>query len=171
MKLDFGPRGALIIDDATITYQNFSGRETQYNREGNRNFAVIIDERYYDELIRLGWNVKTRINKETGELIFYYLPVKVQFNGNTLDPNVYLVSLGKQNKLEEENVGILDKIAISNVNMDIRRRDWNINGKTGVTAYLSGMQVFQEVDRFAAEYFQDGTTVESEDYDDDPLPF
>ena len=48
-------------------------------------------------------------------------------------------------------VPMLDDIDIYSVNLDIRPYDWEVNGKTGRTAYLQAMKVIQEIDRFAAE--------------------
>ena len=48
-------------------------------------------------------------------------------------------------------VPMLDDIDICSVNLDIRPYDWEVNGKTGRTAYLQAMKVIQEIDRFAAE--------------------
>ena len=42
MNLTFAPRGILQIDNARITYKNFAGRGDKFNREGDRNFALII---------------------------------------------------------------------------------------------------------------------------------
>lgn len=45
MKIVFAPRGILQMDDAQLRFKNFSGREDKYNREGDRNFAVVIPQR------------------------------------------------------------------------------------------------------------------------------
>ena len=50
---------------------------------------------------------------------------------------------------------MLDDIDIINVNLDIRPYDWEVNGKTGRTAYLQAIEVFQEIDRFAARYAEE----------------
>ena len=59
MNLTITPRGILQIDDARITYKNFEGRGDKYNRQGDRNFVLIIpEENMAQELINQGWNVK-----------------------------------------------------------------------------------------------------------------
>lgn len=50
---------------------------------------------------------------------------------------------------------MLDEIDIQSVNMDIRPYDWEFGGKNGRAAYLSAMEVTQNIDRFAARYAEE----------------
>ena len=146
MELTIAPRGVLQINDARIIFKNFKG---EYNREGERNFALVIpDEELANILVDEGWNVKIKEAQEEGDIPRMHLPVKIKFNDR--GPHIYVVTNGRKVKLDEESVGMLDRIYISNVNLDIRPYDWEVNGKTGRTAYLQSMECYQEVDdRFA----------------------
>ena len=154
MNITFAPRGILQIDDASIIYRNFAGVGSKFNREGDRNFVLIIPtEEIADALTKEGWNVKIRDPREEGDTPFMYLPVKVKFNDR--GPQVYLVTGNRRNRLDEGTVAMLVDIDIINVNLDIRPYDWEVNGKTGRTAYLQAIEVFQEIDRFAARYAEE----------------
>ena len=151
MNITFAPRGILQIDDARIVYRNFSGKASMYNREGDRNFSVVIPNRdIADELIDAGWNVKVKPPREDGDEPFIHLPVKIKFNGR--GPIVYIRSGKAMVKLNEDTIDQLDNISILSVDLDIRPYDWDINGKRGRTAYLQSICVTQEVDRFAEKY-------------------
>ena len=155
MKLSFGPRDRLIVDDGRIVFRNFEGREDKFNRKGDRNFALVIPtEEMAQALTDKGWNVKIRDNREDGGDLFMYLPVKVKFNDR--GPVVYLNTNGRVNMLDEESVGMIDSIDIATVSMDIRPYDWSLaSGKSGRSAYLERIDVVQELDRFAARYAED----------------
>lgn len=150
MEITFAPRGILQIDDARIIYRNFSGVGSKYNREGDRNFAVVIpNQEIADELIKEGWNVRIKPPREEDEEPFMYLPVKIKFSDR--GPNCYLRSGKVQTKLTESTIGCVDDIDILSVDLDLRPFDWDVNGKTGRTAYLQSIRVTQKIDRFAQE--------------------
>lgn len=159
MELTFAPRGILQIDDARIIFRNFKGTPSAYNREGNRNFALVIPtEEIADALVKDGWNVKIKDAREEGEPPLMHLPVKLNFNGR--GPSIYLVTGDKANKLDEETVGILDDIDILSVNMNVRAYDWvtqegTKNEKRGRSAYLQSIEVFQDIDRISAKYAEE----------------
>ena len=151
MEITFAPRGILQIDDARIVYRNFSGAPSKFNREGDRNFAVVIEtQQQADALIEEGSNVKIKAPRDEGEDPFIYLPVKIKFNDR--GPSVYLRSGKAMRKLGEDTVDVLDNVDILSVSMDLRPYDWEVNGKSGRTAYLQSINVTQEVDRFADIY-------------------
>ncbi len=150
MNITYAPNDILQIDNAKVIFRNFSGAPGKYNREGDRNFAVVIpDDEKAKELTDRGWNVTVKPPREEGEEPFRYLKVKLKFNEH--GPAVYLRTNGVKNKLSEETVGILDNIDILGVDLDIRPYNWEVNGETGRTAYLQAICVTQKVDRFAEE--------------------
>lgn len=155
MNVTFAPRGILQIDDCRIIYRNFSGAPSKFNREGDRNFGVVIpDQETADMLIAEGWNVKIKPPREEGEAPFMFLPVKVKFNSR--GPAVYLVSGSRRTKISEDCIDMLDNIDILSVDLDVRPYDWEMmDGKSGRTAYLQSIQVTQDVDRFEARYSED----------------
>ena len=151
MHITFAPNNILQIDDARIIFRHFSGAPSKFNREGDRNFAVIIPEQEIaDALIAEGWNVKIKPPREDGDTPFMYLPVKIKFNDR--GPRVYLKSGSNMIRLDEESISCLDNVDIISVDLDIRPYDWNVNGMEGRTAYLQSIQVTQEVDRFYDQY-------------------
>ena len=150
MNISF-ERGILQIEDARIIYRNFAGIGSKYNREGDRNFAVIIpNQEIADELIADGWAVKIKPPRDEDESPFMYLPVKVKFNNR--GPAAYVKSGNSVQRLNEETIGMLDEIDIQSVDMDLRGYDWEVNDKKGRSAYLQAIHVTQNIDRFGAQY-------------------
>lgn len=155
MEITYAPKNILQIDNARIVYRNFSGAESLYNRAGDRNFAVIIpSQEMADELSERGWNVTIKPPREEGDQPFVILKVKVKFNRTS--PSIYLVTGDNVKTLNEETVGMIDNIDIDHVDLDIRPYIWEMQGKTGQTAYLNSIRVVQKVDRFMSDY-QHGT--------------
>lgn len=152
------PNGYLEINDARIIWKNFSGRGDRFNREGDRNFSLVIPTQEDCDALRNdtnkygdGWNVKIKPPREEGDTPFMHMPVKVKFNGR--GPNVYLDRGPKKEPLQltEETIACLDDMDILSVDLDIRPYDDKLpNGNTFRTAYLSAMKVYQRLDRFAA---------------------
>lgn len=168
MEITFAPKGIMQIDDARIIFKNFEGRGDKFNREGDRNFSLLIEDPNTAEAMkREGWNVKIKEGRDPDEGPFMRLPVKVKFTD--YGPTVYLNSAGNVVKLNEDSIGCLDNIEIETVNLDIRPYDWDVNGRTGRTAYLQSMEVIQRIDRFAARY--GNTRRDDDDDDDERLPF
>lgn len=157
MKINF--RGNILeIEDARIIYRNFAGVGSKYNREGDRNFAVIIpNEEIKEQLVEEGWNVKIKPPRDEDDSPFMFLPVKIKFNNR--GPAAYVRSGDSVTRLNKDTIDMLDEIDIQSVDLDIRAYDWEVNDKTGRSAYLQAINVIQNIDRFGARYASEDISV------------
>ena len=139
------------IEGARIGFRNFSGEEGRFNPKGRRNFCVFLEEDIAKDMEKEGWNVKWLQPKEEGDALQAYLQVKVVFG--KIPPKIVLVTMRGKTRLDEDTVNILDWAEIQNVDLVIRPYNWEVNGNTGVSAYIKTMYVTLREDEFESKYY------------------
>jgi hypothetical protein len=139
-----------MIEDARIIFRNFAGKEGQYNREGDRNFAVVLPPDIAKQMLEDGWNVRLLASREEGEEDTPYISVAVNFNNRP--PRVVLLTSTTRTQLNEDSVELLDWADIKSADLIARGYDWSVNNKTGTKAYLQSLFVTIEEDALERKY-------------------
>jgi len=139
-----------MIEDAKIVFLNFEGKEGQYNKKGDRNFSVILDQETADQMLADGWNVKYLRAREEGDIQDPYITVSVNYANRP--PRVVLITSGGRTQLDEDSVEVLDYADIEKVDLIARGYDWEVNGKSGTKAYLKSMFVTIAEDELEKKY-------------------
>lgn len=138
------------LENVRLIFRNFAGRPGPYNDEGDRNFAVLLDEKTAKVMDRDGWNVKALKSREEGDPDQPYLPVKVSYKGRP--PRIVIIASGRRTILDEETIDVLDWADIVTVDLIIRPYEWAVGGKSGIKAYLQTMFVTINEDALERKY-------------------
>lgn len=144
-----------MVEDARLIFRNFSGKEGQYNREGDRNFSVILDHEVAEAMLKDGWNVKYLASRDEDEPDTPYIQVAVNFNNRP--PRVVMITSTSRTNLNEDSVDTLDWAEIKNADLIARAYEWTVNGKSGIKAYLQSLFVTIEEDALERKYALDPT--------------
>lgn len=138
------------IENARLLFKNFAGEAGKFNPPGRRNFNVVIPPEFVKQMAEDGWNIRYLKARDEGDTDTAIMQVRVSFDN--YPPRIVLINSSGKTTLTEENVSLLDWADIANVDLTIRPYNWNVNGKSGVTAYLKTMWVTIREDAFEAKY-------------------
>ncbi len=140
----------LELEDAEIMFRNFAGEERQFNPRGKRNFCVIIDDKIADALLADGWNVRQTKPRDEDDSPRHYIQVQVNFKNKP--PKVVIIRGSKQRVLDEEKIDLLDWAEIETADLIVSPYAWELNGRSGITAYLKVLYVVIAEDKLSSKY-------------------
>ena len=142
------------VEGARIIFRNFSGKGSQYDSEGSRNFGLLLSEEDAQMLAADGWNVKRRPPRADDPEGYEqpWLPVKVKFG--KFPPIAVLINSRRKIRLDEDTIGRLDHTRIKNCDVIVRPYNYPASNVTsaGVAAYLKAIYVTVEEDAFEEKY-------------------
>lgn len=141
---------SVMVEGATLIFRNFSGREDQYNRAGDRNFSVILEPDVAEDLLKLGWNVKELPSREEGEPPTSYITVAVSYK--IRPPRIVMMTSRARTNLDEASVEVLDWAEIADADLIFRPYDWVVGDKKGTKAYLQSLFITIEEDALERKY-------------------
>lgn len=167
-----------------ILWRDFQGRKSDFNPNGKRTFSIRIDNMEEAERLRdIGWNVRPRFAYDDDSVINYYtLKVTVNFDSPVSTPVINLVSDRSATRITAENASELDNPSLHFKWVDARVNPyfWEMNGRSGITAYLDKMNIFVETDllderlrQYEEEHFNTGETTDPdlEELANEDVPF
>ena len=115
------------------------------------NFCVIVSDRDIAERMQAdGWNVKWLAPRDEGDEETPYIPVSVSFEN--VPPKIVMLTSKGRTPLDESMVSILDYADIETVDIVLNPYNWEVNGKSGVKAYLKSMYVTIHEDALDRKY-------------------
>lgn len=158
----------LTVENARIIWRNFSGRQTQYNAKGKRNFNLVVPPEDVEAMKRNGWNVKTKEPRPDypDDTPLSTLAVNVRYSEDSRPPRVFLIAGDTRTELDESTIDILDRVQIENVDLIINPSYYDVNGLQGYTAYLQAIYVTIVQDDLEKKY---GSFPESNYTDNSPF--
>lgn len=139
-----------MVEDANIFFLNFEGKEGPYNAAGNRNFTCALDPDVAEAMARDGWNVRELKAREEGDTPTPIIEVTVGYKFRP--PKIVVITSTGRTNYTEEMVATLDFAEIRTVDFIARGNEWEVNGKTGIKAYLQSMYITIEEDALERKY-------------------
>lgn len=141
----------ILFDNAQIRFRNFIGAKGRYNAEGDRNFCLLLDPADASQMEADGWKVKYLKPRDDQDEPTPYIQVAVNYKSGRPPKIVMITSKGKT-VLQEDMVFLLDWAEIENIDLIINKYEWEVNGNSGIKAYLKSMYVTIREDELDRRY-------------------
>lgn len=132
-------RKNVTLEDVRLVFRNFAGEEKQYNKQGDRNFCVLLDSDTASYMMSEGWNVKFLKPKDEGEEPQAYIKVAVSYKNRP--PKLVMITSRGLTYLGQDEAELLDHVDIETADVTLNPYEWDVNGGQGVKAYAVSVYV------------------------------
>lgn len=156
------PKKSFWILEAPLIYKHFNGAENPKNRDGDRNFGLILTPEQAEQLASADYNVKTRKALEANDEYperpeQHFIICKLGYNSKIAPPRVVMISCVtptscKRNELLENQVSLLDTANTVKADCKVGPYDWGDEADGGRTAYANSLFVTVNLDPVEAKY-------------------
>lgn len=147
---------SLVHENARLMFRNFAGREAPFNAAGDRNFVMFLEPSKAEEMKAEGWNIKYLKPREEDDEPQAYLGVAVSFK--TRPPKIVVITSKARTEFDEASLPMLDYAEIKNADIMLSAYEWEVNGNTGIKAYLKSAFITLNEDPLELKYAEDPTT-------------
>lgn len=143
----------ITLENVSLLFRNFTGEERPYNKQGERNFCIILPPDIAQAMTRDGWNIKqAKPREDEQEVPPYYVQAKLGYGGKGRPPRVVIITSRGRNTLTQSQVSMLDWAEIEVCDVIIRPYNWDVQGNQGITAYVQTMYVTIREDDLDRKY-------------------
>jgi hypothetical protein len=133
-------------------FRNFSGNADRFNAKGARNFKIALPDEDAKAMESDGWNIKWLQPREEEDAPLAILKVNVKYSERGRPPQIVMITSRGKTPLTEDMIDVLDWADIEDADVQIRAYHYDINGKTGISAYLNTLYVTIREDELALRY-------------------
>lgn len=138
------------LEEARIGFRNFSGKEGKFNKEGDRNFVIFLESVVAEQMAEDGWNIKWLEPRDDQDDKQAFIKVKVNFRNRP--PRIFIVTSKNKTPIGEDMVDMIDWIDIDFSDVIITPYHYEVNGRSGVAAYLKAIYVNIHEDDLHTKY-------------------
>ena len=146
----------LVVENAELRFKNFAGLAGKFNREGDRNFCLLLNrpDIDVDQMVEDGWNVKMLKPREgyEDEGMTPYIQVAVSYKYENKAPKIVFVTSNGKNQIPQDLVAAVDFLEMVKCDVTINPSPWEVDGNRGIKAYLKTMYITIREDPLDLKY-------------------